>query len=139
MAVKALQLRILTPERVVYDSQVDSVSVTTSSGAITVLPNHIPLVSELGLGSIKITKDGEEILLANTGGVIEVRENGEVVILGNTTEHAHEINLEEAEKAYQRAKEAMNRKEALEDVDYARFKGLLDQNLNRLNIARRLK
>lgn len=131
---KTLHLKIVTPERTVYDANVESLSARTSAGTITVLPDHVPLITELAIGELSVTKENQRIRLANAGGVLEVRDN-KVVILGDGTEHAAEIDLEEARAAYKRAKEMIKNKEDILDVDYIRFRSMLDKNLNRITIA----
>jgi F-type H+-transporting ATPase subunit epsilon len=57
-------LKIVTPDGSTYESEVDQVSVPTQTGEITVLPHHIPLVSVLKAGEIRIVKNKEEVILA---------------------------------------------------------------------------
>ena len=76
MSDNILQFKIATPEKVVYEDEIKQASIPTTSGEVTILPNHIPLVSVLQAGEIKITdKDGEHDL-AVAGGFLEVRDNG---------------------------------------------------------------
>ena len=69
---RMLQLSIITPERTVYDGQVDRLTLQTTEGEITVLPHHIPLVSVLTPGELRITKGSEEMPMAIAGGFVEV-------------------------------------------------------------------
>ncbi|MDZ4285011.1 MAG: F0F1 ATP synthase subunit epsilon, partial [Patescibacteria group bacterium] len=59
-----LHIKIITPERVVLEEDVDSLSLPTPDGEITVLPNHRPLVSLLATGAMTLRKGGEESHLA---------------------------------------------------------------------------
>lgn len=68
-----IHFKIATPERVVYESEVDSVTCPTQMGEITVLPNHIPLVANLKAGELKIVENGQQKFIALSGGFIEVR------------------------------------------------------------------
>ena len=55
-----LQFKIVTPERVVFEDTVSEVILPTVDGEIAVLPNHIPLVTLLAAGVLRIKKNGEE-------------------------------------------------------------------------------
>ena len=58
---KKLQLKIVTPEKLILEEEVESVTVPTTEGEITILADHIPLVAGLASGDIVARKDGEEI------------------------------------------------------------------------------
>lgn len=134
-----LNLKIATPERVVYESQVAQVSVPTTTGEITILPNHVPLVSILQAGELRIkNKDGEQII-AVSGGFLEIKPNSEVVILADNAERAEEIDIDRAEQARQRAVEQMEKAKAEEDVDYARLQAVLDREMNRVRVGKKYK
>ena len=109
MSDNILQFKIATPEKVVYEDEIKQASIPTTSGEVTILPNHIPLVSVLQAGEIKITdKDGEHVL-AVAGGFLEVRDNNEIVILADNAERAEEIDLERAEEARKRAEKELEK------------------------------
>src|SRR3989338_515301 len=103
-----LHFEITTPERTVYKSEVDQVTVPTAMGEITVLPNHIPLVSQLVSGELVIKKGSEKIHLAVSGGFVEVRQGNHVVILADTAERAEEIDVARAEEARERARQLVS-------------------------------
>ncbi|MBI4993149.1 MAG: ATP synthase F1 subunit epsilon [Candidatus Magasanikbacteria bacterium] len=136
---KTLKFKIATPEKVVYENEILQVSLPTAMGEITILPNHIPLVSIVQAGELKIKdKDGEQVV-AVSAGFLEIRPNNEVVILADNAERAEEINLDRAEQARQRAIEQMEKAKAEEDVDYARLQAVLDREMNRVKIARKYR
>src|SRR3989338_5548929 len=76
-----LRFEITTPERTVYKEEIDQVTVPTVAGEITILPNHIPLVSQLMAGELAVKRGHDIIHMAVSGGFIEVRKNNEVVVL----------------------------------------------------------
>src|SRR3989338_7557075 len=83
---------ITTPERTLFSAEVEQVSLPTPQGSITVLPHHMPLVSLLAAGELRIKpRDGEEKYLAVSGGCIEVQ-GDRVVVLADTAEHAEELD-----------------------------------------------
>lgn len=140
MAKKSIDFHIVTPERTVYSQDVLEVTVPTGTGEITILPNHIPLVSTVVTGELRAKLvDGTIHPFAVSSGIVEVQPSSKVVILADRSEFAAEIDLQRAEEAYQRAQQAMNSAQDAADVDYARFEALMSKELNRVKVARRWK
>lgn len=134
-----LSLKIVTPEKIIYENSIEQVSVPTTTGEITILPHHVPLVSILQAGELKIKdKDGEQVM-AVSGGFLEVKVNNEAVILADNAERAEEIDVDRAEQARQRAIEQMERVKAEEDVDYAKLQSVLEREMNRVRVGRKYK
>ena len=67
--LKQLKLKIITPERLILEEMVDQVSIPTTLGEITVLPDHIPLITGLLSGDIVAVVSGEHVPMAVVGGV----------------------------------------------------------------------
>lgn len=131
-----LHLQLVTPERTVLKEELDSLSCPTSLGQITILPNHIPLVSTLRTGELVARSGGKEHFIHVAGGFVEIRGDNEVVILADAAEHHHEIDVARAEEAVARAKSAMKEKQ-MSAEEYAKVAAALQQNLTRINIARK--
>ena len=93
-----LLLEIVTPERLAFSEDVDSVQVPGIDGELGILPHHAPLVSLLGVGELRIRKGGQEELFAVAGGFLQVRPD-KVVVMAETADLASEIDLEKAEQA----------------------------------------
>src|SRR3989338_7126232 len=129
-----MKFKIASPERVVYESEVDSVTCSTEMGEITILPNHIPLVANLKPGELKTVNGEGEKFIAVSGGFVEVRPNNEVVILADAAEHAEEIDIAKAEQARERARKAMAEK-TLSGEEYAATAAALERSLARLKVA----
>ncbi|MDD2655983.1 MAG: F0F1 ATP synthase subunit epsilon [Patescibacteria group bacterium] len=139
MSTQTLKFTIITPEKKVYENDVFQVSIPTTSGEITVLPSHIPMVSVLQAGEMRIKdKDGEHPY-AISGGFLEVRANSELVILADSAERADNIDLARAEEAHKRAEEEMEKVKNIEDVDYARLQALIDKEMNRIRVANKYR
>jgi len=133
---KKIHFEITTPEKVVFSDEVDSVSLPTKMGQITVLPNHIPLISSIESGEVITRKEGKENYLAISGGLAEVKGDNQVVVLADTAEHFEEIDEARAEEARKRAEDLL--KEKREDAeDYAAVAAKLQRELTRLRVARR--
>ena len=87
-----LKLEIVTPEKRVFDAEVDSVTVPTATGEAGILPNHAPLISALKPGILAYSNKGSVERLAVTGGFVEVS-NNRVSVLTDSAETASEIDL----------------------------------------------
>ncbi len=144
---KPISLKILTPEKIIYQDEVLKVNIPTESGEIGILPDHAPLVSIIKPGEIRIEKKSNEIVsLSVDTGILEVRPsshqnniNSEIIILASTSELASDIDIKRAEEAYERAKKAMEESDNLSDVDFARFQAMIDKELNRIKIGKKYK
>lgn len=79
-----LSLHIVSPTEEIFEGNVYSLSIMTTSGRITVLPNHTPLVSVVGSGEMIVkTKEGEEFKFHSSSGVIDIRPSKTVVLIHN--------------------------------------------------------
>lgn len=141
-----ISLKILTPEKVVYQDDVFEVVIPTESGEVGILPDHAPLVSIIKTGEIRIKKEqgGDIVPLSIASGILEVRpsskekdKNSEVIILASKSEVASDIDIKRSEEAYNRAKKAMEESENLSDIDFAKLQALIDRELNRINVAKK--
>lgn len=138
MASKNLKLKIVTPERIVLEEEVEQVTLPTIEGEITVLPGHLPLITALTSGDIVAKNKGEDIPMAVSGGFIDVRPD-EVAVLADFAEHVAEISDEALQKAKARAEELRNMKDAQDVVDFERFEAELERSLTRVKIADKWK
>ena len=136
---KQLKLKIVTPERLVLEEMVDQVSLPTTLGEITVLPDHVPLITRLASGDVVAFVGGEHVPMAVVGGFLEVRQNikgeTEVAVLADFAEHLSEISDEKIEKAKARADELKKLMENKEHVDFEHFEAELERSLTRVKIA----
>jgi len=131
-----IKFKIVTPERTVYESEIDQVTFPTQEGEITVLPNHIPLISVLASGELVAKVGGEEIAMAVSGGMVEVRDN-EIAILADTAERAEEIDLKRAEEAREKAEKLKEEKIRMDETEYAAVAALMERNLARIRVAKK--
>jgi F-type H+-transporting ATPase subunit epsilon len=136
---RKLKLKIVTPERLILEEMVDQVTLPTAEGEITILPEHIPLISELKSGDVVAVKDGEHIPMAVVGGFLEVKKNQEgvteVAVLADFAEHVSEISDAEIEKAKTRAEELKQQMQNKDQVDLEHFEAELERSLTRVKIA----
>lgn len=140
---KQIKLKIVTPERLILEEMVDQVSLPTTLGEITVLPDHIPLVTGLTSGDVVAVVSGEHIPMAVVGGFVEVKtgEKGitEVAVLADFAEHISELSDAAIEKAKARAEELKKLMAGKEHVDFEHFEAELERSLTRVKIADKWK
>ena len=128
-------LEIVTPERLAFSEEVDSVTLPGSEGELGVLPHHAPLVSTLGIGELRIRRGGEEELFAIAGGFLQVRPD-KVVVMAETADMASEIDLEKAQQARADAEKALEAGFE-EGADLAAARAALQQALLRIRVGER--
>lgn len=134
-----IKFRIVTPERVVFEDEVEQVSMMTREGEITILPHHIPLVSILQAGELRYKKNGEEKIIAISGGFAEVRADNTLTVLADTAEYAQEIDITRAEAARVKAEALMQEAQNKEDVDFVSIQANLERALNRVKVANKYR
>lgn len=118
------------------EAEAESLSLPTDLGEITILENHIPLVANLRAGEIKFKKENSEEFFVVSGGVLEVKPGNEVVVLADTAEFGHEIDVQRAEEARERARKLMS-ESYKDEKTYAESTALLEKNLARLKVAKK--
>jgi F-type H+-transporting ATPase subunit epsilon len=100
-------IEIATPERLFSREKAIRSQIPTKDGYIGVLPDHAPLLAELGIGALTYTTpDDHRYSLAIRGGFLEIYENV-VRVLSDVAEKGHEIDVSQAEKDLKQAQEAM--------------------------------
>lgn len=130
-----LQLEIVTPEKLAYQDEVDSVVLPGSEGELGVLPHHAPLVSTLGAGELRLRKGGTEESFAIVGGFLQVLPD-KVVVMAETADMASEIDLEKAQEARRKAEQALEGG-FVEGADLAAARASLQSALIRIRVAER--
>ncbi|MCX6794547.1 MAG: ATP synthase F1 subunit epsilon [Candidatus Falkowbacteria bacterium] len=142
MSPKTIKFEIVTPERVVLSQEILQITVPTTSGEITVLPDHIPLVSVLKPGVIEVKRaDNSSEIISVSGGFIEVTKD-KVVILADTAERAEELDEEMIKEAQQRAEKLKEEARNVDDVQFTAVAAKLEKEMARLRAVsrwRRLK
>ena len=111
-----MHIQITTPEKIVLSEEVDSVTIPTTTGEITILPHHIPLVSQIAPGILMMKKNGREEDFVLQGGFLQVTEK-EILILADYAVAGKDVSVAQAEDAKKRAEKAM--KEKANDRDFA--------------------
>jgi len=134
---KPINFKIATPERVVFKDEVSQITLPTQMGEITVLPNHVPLISALVAGEVKVKKGNLEKVMSVSGGFIEIQAE-KVVVLADTAERAEEIDIKRAEEAKKRAEQAMDKKQ-MDAVQFACLAAQIEKEMARIRVGRKYK
>ena len=132
MAEKIMTMEVVTPEHHVCSLETEAVVVPAFEGYLGVLPNHAPLITQLGLGVVTYKTGGQEKKIAITGGFMEVTDN-KLVILADTAVMAEEIDVERAYAARERAERRL--KDRTDNLDYIRAQAALQRATTRLKAA----
>src|SRR5580658_2103627 len=131
-----LTLEIVTPEARVYSESVDTVVIPTVEGEVGILPGHVPLVTQVGAGELRVTKGNVTQLLIVGGGFAQV--TGEKVsILAENAIQEDKIDEHAVEDAMKRAEDALKTKEPLPAAEIERLEGVVRFSVAQLGIRRR--
>jgi len=103
----ALQVELVSPERVLYSGEADTVVArTVGGGDIAFLPGHAPFLGALQVAGMQIHESSGDVKhIAVHGGFVEVSDD-KVTILSDTAEVAEDIDVERARRAHERAEKA---------------------------------
>lgn len=130
-----IHLEVITPEKKVYEDDVDMVIAPGSEGYLGILPHHAPLLTALGPGEFRVKKGGIEETLAVFGGFMDVRAD-RVVVLTDAAEPAEDIDAQRAQASRERAQEVLQGP-ALSAADEARARAALQRALVRIRVSER--
>jgi F-type H+-transporting ATPase subunit epsilon len=129
-----IKLEIVTPEAKTYSEDVDMVTLTGSEGEMGILPQHMPLMTQLVAGEIIAKKGLETIFLAVGDGFVQVT-GDRVAILTDMAIKADDIDEAKAEEARQRAEARLAEKITAEEA--ASASAALAHSLAQLKVKRR--
>ena len=129
-----LKLEIVTPEKTAYSEDVERVTLPGSEGELGVYPNHVPLLTTLNPGELRVLKGGKESFLAIGEGFVEVTGTS-VSVLTDMALDVSAIDESAAEEAVARARAAM--KDDLGKEEVAAVQASLQKALAQLHVKRR--
>jgi F-type H+-transporting ATPase subunit epsilon len=133
-----LYLEVITPEKVVVSQEADMVVAPGTLGEFGVLPEHVAFLSGIVPGELRYSLDGKTESLAVTTGFSEVF-NNRVSVLVDAAETVHDIDVERARLAMERAKERLAKNRGTEDVDFLRAEAALKRAIIRIKVAESAK
>ena len=134
---KKFKTEIVTPERLVFSEEIESLIIPAERGYLGVLAGHAPLLCTLKPGVITIRGDKGEQHYSTSGGFMEVTP-AKAVLLTESAEEASAIDLKRAEEAKKRAQDRLTGT-AEKDVDKDRAKAALERAENRIGVAQKYK
>ena len=125
-----LYLKVVTPDKLFFEGEIDMLVARTIEGDVGILLNHSPLVTILDIGRLVIKDGDERKIAACAGGYIDVRNNN-ITVVSDACEWEDEIDINRAERAKERASKK------LEDKDTDTFKAelALKKAINRINVG----
>ena len=127
-------LSIVTPERIYFDAEVNSLIIPGSEGYLGVLPHHAPLITALKPGKVEFTdENNKHHVLAVSGGFLEVSKN-QANLLVEAVESSDEIDIERAKLALKNAKEALNDSEKRDELEIQALQAALARAANRIKV-----
>ncbi|AWN15685.1 F0F1 ATP synthase subunit epsilon [Salinisphaera sp. LB1] len=132
-----IHVDVVSVEGEIFSGSASIVFAPAEMGEIGIMPSHAPLLTRLKPGNLRIRdeNDDEEQVFVS-GGLLEVQPHL-ITVMADTAERAQDIDEAEAEKAKERAEQAMS--EASDEVDMERARNELTEAAARLEMARRIR
>jgi len=132
--VSTFKTEIVSPDRVVWSGEAQSVTFRTVEGSMGVLDRRAPIVTALDIAMMEVKTEKGKIEFAVHGGLL--RMNGEeLIIVTDAAEKAEEIDVYRAEKAKQRAEDLLEK--AKNDVERYKAKASLQKNILRMRVGKK--
>ena len=130
--MKNFNLKVVTPDGLMFDSEVESLLVRTDDGDVEFLAGHIDYMASLGTGRARIKQDGKDRYASVSGGFVTVK-GGEVKLVAVTFEFRENIDLARAKAARDDAKAKISA--STDDKTLRLAKAKLQRALNRIGVA----
>ena len=131
---KLFNVKILTPERLFFDGNVESLTVTTTDGRFEFLAGHIPILMPLAVGTLTFKTAGGKREVFNSEGFLEVRQDG-ILVYVQACERPEQIDRQRAEEAKIRAEERLRQKQSMQE--YRQSKLAVARAMARLSLSNR--
>ncbi|HEY9603656.1 MAG TPA: ATP synthase F1 subunit epsilon [Allocoleopsis sp.] len=109
-----LTVRVIAPDKTVWDSEAEEVILPSTTGQLGILTGHAPLLSALDIGVMRVRPGKQWVAIALMGGFAEV-ENNEVTILVNGAERGDKIDKDAAREAFNQAQTRLNQVQTSEN------------------------
>ncbi len=132
----SLTLEIVTPEAKVYSDTIDSVVIPTVEGEIGVLPGHIPLLTQVAHGELRVTKGTSTQMLAVGGGFAQI-DGDRVRVLAEHAITEEKIDEHAVEAALKRAEEELKAAKDMDPQQYEHLQSLVRYSGTQLAVKRR--
>lgn len=133
-----IRCEVVSQDRSLFSGMADMVIAPGSEGEMGILPNHAPLLTNLGYGFLRIRHAGQEEVFAIGGGVMEVRPDV-VTVLADVGENVDEIDDARAEAARARAEVLLKQGPPPDTDEYLAIEASLRRSNLRLEAVRRYR
>jgi len=127
-----LNLEIVTPNKPIFNEEIESVTIPGTMGSFQILKNHAPLISMFDVGIITVKSGNGPAYFSTSGGTVEVNDN-KVIVLADSIEPVDQIDIDRAEKAKERAEERLKSKRD-QDIDEETAAAALKRAINRIGV-----
>ena len=114
-------LKIVTPDGLFFDGQAEQLIVRTTTGDIGIMARHMNYLAPLGMGRAVVITNGQRRTAACIGGMVSVM-NGDVTLVPTTFEWAEDIDVERAEKSFEKASKVIEENSSNTDIKLAKAK-----------------
>jgi len=132
----ALTLEIVTPAARVYSDTIDSVVIPAVDGEVGILPGHIPLLTQIDHGELRVVKNGQPLALIVGGGFVQVS-GDRVSVLADFAIEEEKIDEHAVEAAMKRAEDALRGADSLEPAEIERLEAFVRFAVAQLGVKRR--
>ncbi len=130
-----INVSIVTPDGKAYEHTADMIVVSTQSGQLGIMANHVPVIATLDVDETRVKYDDNEDEIAVNGGFIEFS-NNRATIVADSAETQSDIDVARAENARKRAEARIAAARQQHDKDaLARAQVALRRAINRINVA----
>ena len=120
----SLTLEIVTPEARVYSDTIDSVVIPTVEGEVGILPGHIPLLTQVELGELRVTKNGQTLWLAVGGGFAQI-EGDRINVLAEHAITEEKIDENAVEAAMKRAEAQLKEAATADPAEFEHLQSMV--------------
>jgi F-type H+-transporting ATPase subunit epsilon len=131
-----MHVDIVSAEESIYSGTVEMVTAPADGGDVGIMPRHTPLLTRLRPGEVTVEKGGEKQAFFVSGGVLEVQPHV-TTVLADSAVRARDLDEAEAQKAKERAEQAMQDQKA--ELDYASAQAELAEAVAKLQTIQRLR
>ncbi|MDQ0203049.1 ATP synthase F1 subunit epsilon [Pectinatus haikarae] len=139
--MSTIKLEIVSPDKMVYSEDVEMAIVYSTGGELGILSGHAPLLTGILPHAMRVKRNGGEELIAVCGGFMEVTPH-KITLLASAAELPINIDINRAQKAYDRAKERLEilqkTPEEHQDIDSMRAHAALDRAKARLHATKNI-
>jgi len=132
---KKLNLKIITPQKVLLEEEVDAVYSHSVEGEFGILPDHVSYMTPLDVGVTEYIKNNQKEFICTIGGILQVKDNL-VTILSDNAEFGEQIDITRANAAKERAETRL--RTGATDVDADRAHAALSRAIARIHAASKI-